>query len=128
MKAFKYLNSFNLEKEFLPWVLKIAKNTAYTYLKKQNKYVFPAKGFERSRNENQQATEEERFFRKALFFQLIDSMNAEEKELLVLRFVLELSHKQISEITGLKEGTIRSKISRSLKKLKERWKEENELL
>jgi RNA polymerase sigma-70 factor (ECF subfamily) len=115
IKVFKYLKSFDLDKEFLPWLLKIAKNVAYTQLRKQKIYYFQEKEIV----SNVSSEKQEGFFlRKRVFLDLLEGLSEEEKELIILRFVLDLQHRQISEITGLKETTIRSKISRSLKKLR----------
>lgn len=126
IRAFRYIKGFDIDKKFFPWLLKIAKNVAINYLNKNRKYVLVEDKIlellesvddETSSIENREIVE-----------QLLQSLIIEERELLFMRFNLNLSHKEISDITLINESTVRSKISRGLKKLRGRIKNINEVL
>lgn len=54
----------------------------------------------------------------------LDSLNSQEKELVYLIFNAQLTYKQVERITGLPEGTIKSRMFTLRKKLKKILKEE----
>ena len=52
----------------------------------------------------------------------IDTLNIKYKEILILRDIDGMSYQQISEITGLQVGTIKSRVSRARKRLQRKLK------
>lgn len=55
---------------------------------------------------------------------LIKTLSASEQNLLLLRYWIGLSHKEVAEATGLPEGTVRRQCAEALHKLRERWDRE----
>ena len=51
----------------------------------------------------------------------IESLDEEHRLLIVLRDVEELSYQEIAEITGLPEGTIKSRLHRARSALRRAW-------
>ncbi|MFH1769493.1 MAG: RNA polymerase sigma factor [Parcubacteria group bacterium] len=56
----------------------------------------------------------------------IEGLTDEQKEIITLKFVNDLSNKEIAEITGKKEDAIRQLQSRAIKKLKEKLEQNHE--
>jgi RNA polymerase sigma-70 factor (ECF subfamily) len=56
---------------------------------------------------------------EAIVERAISSLDAEFREVLVLRDIEDLSYEEIAEITGLADGTVKSRIHRARKELKE---------
>lgn len=54
---------------------------------------------------------------------LVQSLPASEQNLLLLRYWIGLSHKEVAEVLGLPEGTVRRRCAEILKDLRERWEE-----
>jgi RNA polymerase sigma-70 factor (ECF subfamily) len=52
------------------------------------------------------------------FPEFLNELNPSEREVLVLKKVEQLSYREISEITGLAEGTLRNMVVKTMKKLK----------
>lgn len=62
---------------------------------------------------------------KDLVRQALDELTDDQKEIITLKFLDELSNKEIAEITGKKEEAIRQLQLRALRKLKEHFKKED---
>ena len=52
----------------------------------------------------------------------IDSLNDSFKEVIILRYIWEYDYEEISRVTGVPLGTVKSRISRSLKLLAKKLK------
>jgi len=52
------------------------------------------------------------------FFELIKPLAENERTIFTLRYVYEYQIDEIAEVVGLKSGTVKSKISRALEKLR----------
>lgn len=50
--------------------------------------------------------------------QALDILSSDEKEIVLLSVVCSFTSKEISKITGLTAGSVRSKLSRSLAKMR----------
>ena len=64
----------------------------------------------------------ERKEREALIQGAIESLPVEQRTVVVLRDIEGLAYEDISEITGLNLGTVKSKIARARQRLKEKLK------
>ncbi len=60
----------------------------------------------------------EKIRKKEFVKKLLSFLDEEEREIIVLRFYENMKFKEISEITGLKENTLRVKYTRILEKLR----------
>lgn len=54
---------------------------------------------------------------------LIKKLPQDEQNLLLMRYWIGLTHREIAENTGLPEGTVRRQAAASLKKLRQYWQE-----
>jgi RNA polymerase sigma-70 factor (ECF subfamily) len=110
LKAFTYLKSFDQSKDFKHWLTGIAVNCCRDLLKDASRYCeFEATvhAFDTSKTESNDE-----------FFKLIRPLNDEEKQLFVLRYVYEYSIDEIAQMLAVKPGTVKSKISRGVEKLR----------
>ena len=55
--------------------------------------------------------------------QLMHTLHADEQNLLLMRYWIGLTHKEIADILGLPEGTVRRQAAAAVRKLRERWEE-----
>lgn len=65
-----------------------------------------------------QATDEREWVRR-----LVNKLPPDEQNLLLMRYWIGLTHREIAENTGLPEGTVRRQAAASLKKLRQYWPE-----
>jgi RNA polymerase sigma-70 factor, ECF subfamily len=52
---------------------------------------------------------------------LVQGLPESEQNLLLLRYWIGLSHKEVAQAVGLPEGTVRRRCAETLEKLRERW-------
>ncbi len=104
---------------FEGWLWKIASNIFHDYLrgKQREKRLFEAQKKELLTElpEPRQAENEQTDKLQTALAQV----DADLRELIMLRFYSELSFKEISELRGVPIGTVLSKVHRGLKKLRE---------
>lgn len=113
--AYEQINELRRPAAFSSWIFKILYATCSSYIKQQIKRntcedVYTAKGS------------------TALFFtidenktelcQALDKLDVSEKNIVLLSVVAGFTSKEISKITGLTSGSVRSKLSRSLAKMR----------
>lgn len=53
--------------------------------------------------------------------QLLATLHPDEQNLLLMRYWIGLTHKEIADVLGLPEGTVRRQAAAALKKLQGRW-------
>ena len=122
LRAYQYFGRFHGEGGRV-WLLKIVRNTCYTWLK-QNRPADLVSLVDESLHAvcgasgpDAQASEQER---RQLLHQAIGDLPAEYRETLVLRELEGLSYKEIAAIADVPLGTVMSRLSRARDKLYER--------
>ncbi len=132
LKAFIKINDFKWRNiPISSWLFKIATNEINNYYRKQ-KYtphsldqLFDYEDFDiansESYEEEQKKIEEElkNFDDFILIQKKLEKLPVKYQEVIALKYFEEKSIKEICEILGKKEGTVKSLISRGLKKLKD---------
>ena len=132
IKVFKGLKSFRFESSFSTWLHRIAVNTCknritsleYRFRKKTDSldnpemadHFNPGDGISDEIQSPDVALEKKQksaFVRKA-----INALPEAKKTMIVLRDIEGLSYEEIADITGLKQGTVKSKLARAREDLK----------
>lgn len=112
-KVFTHIKSFDIEKDFKPWLSRIIINETRNYLSKHKisfkeqtnmDYVDPS--FTSNREEIMD-------IRKGL-----NKLNHNEKEIITLRYYEELTIGEISKILRIPVNTVKVRLHRTLKKLR----------
>ncbi|MCE4564815.1 RNA polymerase sigma factor [Maribellus sp. CM-23] len=118
IKVFKTLNKFRGESKLSTWIATIAYNTAITHLRKRNRrgelsYNEEPKliGMEADTGLNQQVVEKEEI--KKHLLKLIETLPVHYRTVLTLYHLEEFSYREIVDITGMPEGTIKSYLNRA---------------
>ncbi|GAF65431.1 putative RNA polymerase [Bacillus sp. TS-2] len=99
---------------FSTWLTRILINTAIDAVRKKREVVF----LDPERTESNR-TDESHIINKLLIDKEFDRLKAEQKSLIILRFYYGYSIKEISEILNKPEGTIKSRLSRTLEQMKQ---------
>lgn len=123
LKAFKNLAGFKFQSKLSTWIAQIAYNTCFDHLRKK-KLVFPDDIAESEKEIKIKPAEETIFSleQKELFIILqkgIEQLPPVYQTLITLYHKEELSYTEITQITGLPEGTVKSYLFRARKILKE---------
>ena len=112
-EAYRSIRSLRCEKTFQAWIFKILYRSCCAYVKLQSEQNARADiaELERISAEDSRLTSVE--LREAL-----DSLEPTDRDIVLLSAVAGYSSGEIASITGMKAGTVRSRLSRSLKKLR----------
>ena len=98
------------QNKFNPWIAKITLNEAYKIWNKRKKYI----QIDYDTDENMSYYD----FNDVEFFDIIANLNKMEQEIIILRFYYEFSLAEISRVQKLPLSTLKSKLYRTIKKLK----------
>lgn len=137
IKVYRNLNSFKFKSSFSTWIYRIAVNTCKNYItssaiRMKMKMIRidnpgrPGNGMQSIDIQDQSSNpailferrEKERDIQMA-----IESLPRNQRILVVLRDIEGRTYEEIAAITGLKSGTVKSKLSRARQNLRERLKE-----
>lgn len=122
--AFRALDRFDPERPLRPWLLQITKNLAANQRRSMRRYVAllrrwwqePPQGTDSTapnlsaENNAQQAA--------GLLWQAVRRLNQADQEVIYLRYFLELSVAETAAALNIAEGTVKSRLSRALERLR----------
>ena len=113
-----YLTIFSIlpditQENLRPWFFRVSFNNYITIYRKSRR--------ERDFNKKYPISESSFSDEHPNFFGLIDSLTAEEQELIILKYFYQLSYSDISILLSLKIETVRKRLYRSRNKLKNSW-------
>jgi RNA polymerase sigma-70 factor (ECF subfamily) len=121
LKAWRSLDRFDLARPFGPWICRIAANLAINHTRspRAREEPLPEAAGEAPDPRADPLTgvldaEADRVFEGAL-----DALPPEQRAVLTLRVVEELSYREIAEALGLPVGTVMSRLARAREKLAE---------
>ncbi|MDQ3985639.1 MAG: RNA polymerase sigma factor [Actinomycetota bacterium] len=122
VKAFYALGRFRAEAEFRPWILKIVANEAKNRRRRAKRQADLALrvGEERASGDaapspEVAALEEER---RTGLLRAVNRLKEKDRTVVVLRYFMEMSEAETAEILGVAVGTVKSRLSRALGRLK----------
>ena len=130
IKAWKNLDSFQFEAAFSTWLYRLASNCCLDFLRSKKRR--PTISLVTTNDEDEEQTvdvednapgpeeqllsgEDREILRKALA-----EIDLEQRQILTLRVVNDLSYGEIAEILGIKEGTVKSRLSRARENLRKK--------
>ena len=133
IRVYRSKHSYKPVAKFSTWVYTIATNLAKTQLRRKklrNVVTFWGKG-----DDGREALDDipdegsqtdalvESNIREEQIQKALDGLSAKHKEVIVLRDIQELSYEEIAEISGLKIGTVKSRINRGRLQLQQTLKD-----
>ncbi|MDG1818536.1 MAG: RNA polymerase sigma factor [Porticoccaceae bacterium] len=110
LKSYSYLKSFDSRKAYKYWLTGIAVNCFKDMIRKEQQYTGLDTVHEPSYSPQLEGNTE--------FFNLIKPLTEDEKILFTLKYIYEYQINDIADFLDQKPGTVKSKISRALEKLK----------
>ncbi|TRX52034.1 RNA polymerase sigma factor [Fulvivirga sp. M361] len=115
VKAFRHLPKFNRKAKFSTWLYKIVTNTAITYCRKQKvkkEDIDRIAGIGEVPVSELELADRKKFIRRALAL-----LNEQDRSVISLFYLKELSLEEIAEVTGIKGNLVKVKLHRARKKL-----------
>lgn len=123
VKAFHALDRFDTKRPFRPWLLRIATNEARNAQKAAHRraslLVRYAEAWGQAQSEVSPESRVLDSERREQLLSALDSLKEEERFVISLRFFLELSEQEMSEVLGCRRGTVKSRLSRSMGSLRQ---------
>lgn len=120
LKAFKHFKRFDRERSFKTWVYTIAHNLLVNHYRSSKPTCDIDDVAEPSAKEQliSEVLDIDIDIEKIKYH--LDDFPPKQKEMLILRYINDLSYEEISKIMQKEEGAIRVGVSRAIKKLKEK--------
>lgn len=121
MRAFKFFDGFR-SGDARPWLLKIVRNTSYTWLQRNRPRDLISNLDENLEIESKEPSPELQLLRSDEAGRLrraLEELPLEFREVMVMRELEELSYKEIADIASIPVGTVMSRLARARKRLHE---------
>jgi len=117
-KAFRGLGSFRFQACLFTWIYRIAHNECRNHLRKRSLPVVPLETILGSRDEiDRTHVSAEEDARKAALRDAVMRLPFKMREVIVLKFMDDLSYREMSRVLGCPTGTVASRLSRALVEL-----------
>jgi len=124
LKALRSFHTFRVEADGRAWLLKVVRNTFYTWLQRNRDHRLSTNLADESQYADGASLDPEAVLIKAASLESVHKalkdLPLEYREVLVLREFEGFSYKQIAEISDLPIGTVMSRISRARRDLRAR--------
>ena len=122
VKAFRGLKSFRPGASFRPWLLAIVANEARTRHRSAARRETLALRLSESRSEGDAAPSPERAALaradQDVLLQALGQLSEADRLVIGYRFFLDLSEKEMAQALSCRQGTVKSRLSRALKRLR----------
>ncbi|MFH1297294.1 MAG: sigma-70 family RNA polymerase sigma factor [Bacteroidota bacterium] len=125
LRVFRDIGKFRGESKLSTWIGAIAYNMSITYLRKKGKNIMVSvddylpEASEKPAVESAEAALDKSSMKK-IVHRVIDSLPVQYRTVITLFYLEELSYKEIEEITGMPDGTIKSYLNRGRQAIRER--------
>ena len=130
IQVYNNLAQFRGDSQFSTWIYRVTYNKCVDMLRKTQKL----------RRNVVMSTDDENFFetrdcrasieedyegRETLVtvMKIIDTLPSEQRDVVILRYIKDLSYSQIADVLEIAEGTVKSRLTRARLKIKEQLKE-----
>lgn len=126
-KALLYLDAID-ERKFSAWLYKVAINRYFDYCRRQKRYSYSGGEVEEHPAREQELPEAVllRRERKEEVEGVLARLNPVNKQLILLKYEMELSYKEISALLGISEGTVKATLYRARQQFQQLYGGEGE--
>ncbi len=124
VKAYKNFNNFDRTKKFFTWYYTILRNLCFNFIRDNKKFVSldTVIETENSRKEFDPGYTAEKSELRDLMNRALNELSRDDREIIVLREFQGYSYVEISEMLGIPEGTVMSRLFYARKKLGKKLK------
>lgn len=125
IKIWKNLNAFDQSLKLSSWIYRIVHNEAISFLRQKKSYgkdhTAPWNDdlYAKLPDETDQGTAEEMEYRDQLTHRILTQLPRQYQEVLILRFLENMSYEEISDILKIPEGTVAIRLNRAKKIFRE---------
>lgn len=121
LKAFRGLAGFRFQSCLLTWIYRIARNECLNHLRKRDAELFSLASIVGGRDEiNGTRVSHAQQERQAALRDAVLQLPFKMREVIVLKYMHDLSYKEIGRVLGCPTGTVASRLARALAELESR--------
>ena len=132
-RVWKHLKKFDTKRKFKVWIFQIARNAVIDYLRKRKELKFSDLETDDGENAIMDIKDEgenmndalERKETKEEVERILQELSPAHRSVLILHYQDDLNFREIAEVTGASENTVRSRHRRALATLKTKLEAEN---
>lgn len=117
LKVWEYISKGNKIKSFKSFIYQTARNLVIDYYRSREKEELPLI-YAEEEIEAEVKVDPDREIDQEILKRILDSLPTEQKEIIILRFIEDLSIKEISKIVDKSSGHVRVIIHRSIKEMR----------
>lgn len=120
IRAYRGLKSFDTSRPLRPWLLRIVANTARNRRRAAGRYFAALRRLVFAVPEPSLHVEHEstRLWEAQTLWEAVQRLNPKDQEVIYLRYFLELSVNETAEVLNIEAGTVKSRLSRALERLR----------
>lgn len=125
VRAFRAMNRFDSQMPFYPWLHRIVRNTCLNHLKRRNRRgetsldAMMESGFDAREDGHTPHEAALAADQRGAILAAMAGLSEQQREILKLRHMLELSYTEIAQCLGIPVGTVMSRLHGARKALKE---------
>lgn len=136
VRAWRALDSFQFSSQFSTWLYRLTSNICIDFLRAQKKHKAVSLTVLQDDETQQWDMEDSAPLPEAQMIdreehealaEAIASLDPEYRQVLVLRIVNDCSYQQISQVLGIREGTVKSRLSRAREQLRKKLSQNGNL-
>lgn len=121
VRAHRGIRSFKPGRQFRPWLLRIAVNQALNMRKSRQRRTAAAERLAAAAPPREISIEESVMDRERAraLWSALESLREDERMVLYLRYFLEMPERELAEYLGCAPGTVKSRLHRALRRLRD---------
>lgn len=120
IRAHRVLSTFDVSRPLRPWLLRIVANLALNRRRAAGRYFAALRRWVFAVPEPSLHVEVEsaRLWEAQTLWEAVQRLNPKDQEVIYLRYFLELSVSETAQVLGVEDGTVKSRLSRALERLR----------
>jgi RNA polymerase sigma-70 factor, ECF subfamily len=120
LRAWNHLKRFDTTRPLRPWLLSIASNLASNRRRSAGRYLAALTRAFRNEPTSASSTEEKsaRHMEAGDLWKAVQTLSVPDQQIIYLRFFLELSVAETAQALEVADGTVKSRLSRALERLR----------
>jgi len=121
LRAWNHLKRFDVTRPLRPWLLSIASNLASNRRRSAGRYLSALTRAFRNEPTPSASIEEKstRHMEASHLWKAVQTLSVPDQQIVYLRYFLDLSVAETAEVLKIAEGTVKSRLSRALDRLRE---------
>lgn len=123
VRAYRALNTFRTGEPFRPWLMRIVTNQALNRLQASQRRANMNERYALAENENRKMSNAQEHVeareQNEKLMRAVQRLKPDEQTLITLRYFLELPETEVAQTLQLPQGTVKSRLHRTLAKLRE---------